>query len=46
MPLIFLAIVVAILVIFLLNSKRWSKVSRSAREGKRGFRSEIERDDD
>ncbi|MEZ5102564.1 MAG: hypothetical protein R3C15_22755 [Thermoleophilia bacterium] len=46
MPLIFLAIVVAILVIFLLNSKRWSKVSRSAREGKRGFRDEIGRDDD
>ena len=45
MPLVFLAIVVAILLIFLLNSKRWGKVSRSARDGKKGFRDEIERDD-
>lgn len=45
MPMVFLAIVVAIVLIFLLNSKRWSKVSRSARDLKKGFRDEIERDD-
>jgi hypothetical protein len=45
MTLVLAFIVISVLLIVLLNGKRWSGLARGARDAKRGLREEV-RDDD